>query len=269
MFYQFEHFGRGEHFCRETGENFSFPIHMHNSFELIIILSGSMDITVGTNKYTLNKNEAVFIFPHQLHSLSSLQSKHILYIFSPEIIKAYSSKMLQKIPISNKFVIDKHLLALLRKTDEDSTTVEKKGTLYSVCAAFDKISEYTNKTSDKNNLLYRIFEFIEREYNKDCLLKQLSDELSYEYAYLSRFFKRNVGITFNDYVNHFRISKACELLSTTDTSVVKCAAECGYSSLRSFNRNFKDIVSVAPTEYKRKNFNICLDAKEKNYKPSP
>lgn len=251
MFYQFEHFGKGEHFCRETGENFSFPIHMHNSFELIIILSGSMDISVGAKKYTVNKNEAVLVFPHQLHSLSSLQSKHILYIFSPEIIKAFSSKVLQKIPTSNKFAIDEHLLALLSQTVQSSSTVEKKGALYSVCAAFDKTSEYTDKAADKNNLLHRIFEFIEREYNKDCLLKQLSDELSYDYAYLSRFFKRNVGITFNEYVNHFRISKACELLSTTDNSVVKCATECGYSSLRSFNRNFKDIVSVAPTEYKK------------------
>ncbi len=251
MFYQFEHFGRDEHFCKEEGKNFSFPIHMHSSFELIIILSGSMNVTIGTNEYTLYKNEAVLIFPHQLHSLSSLQSEHILYIFSPEIIKAYSSKVLQKIPTSNKFIIDKHLLALLVQTDESSSIVEKKGALYSVCAAFDKTSEYTDKAKDKNNLLYRIFEFIEREHSKDCLLRQLSEELSYDYAYLSRFFKRNVGITFNDYVNHFRISKACELLSTTDNSVIKCATECGYSSLRSFNRNFKDIVSVSPSEYKK------------------
>ncbi|MBQ8836682.1 MAG: helix-turn-helix transcriptional regulator [Clostridia bacterium] len=252
MFYQFEHFGRGEHFCKETGENFSFPIHMHNSFELIIILSGSMDVTVGTTKYTLNKNEAVLVFPHQLHSLSSLHSKHILYIFSPDIVKAFSSKVLQKVPTSNKFVIDEHLLALLSMTDESSSTIEKKGVLYSVCASFDKSNSYTDKASNKNNLLYRIFEFIEREYSKDCLLKQLSEELSYDYAYLSRFFKRNVGITFNEYVNHFRISKACELLSNTDNSVLQCAMECGYSSLRSFNRNFKDIVAVSPTEYKRR-----------------
>ena len=251
MFYQFEHFGKGEHFRKETGENFNFPIHMHNSFELIVILSGSMDVTVGTTEYTLNENEAVLIFPHQLHALSSLQSKHILYIFSPELVKAYSAKVLQKSPASNKFRMDGNLLSLLLQTDEDSSTVAKKGALYSVCAAFDKASEYTGKAKDKNNLLYRIFEFIDREYSKDCLLKQLSEELSYDYAYLSRFFKQNVGITFNDYVNQFKISKACELLSTTGTSVIKCASECGYSSLRSFNRNFKDIVSVTPTEYKK------------------
>ncbi len=250
MFYQFEHFGKAEHFCRESGENFSFPTHMHNSFELIVITDGCMDITVGTEKYTVNKNEAVLIFPHQLHSLNSLHSKHILYIFSPDIIKAFSSKVLQKTPVSNKFVIDEHLLALLYPMDENSSTVEKKGVLYCVCAEFDKTNGYVDKASDKNNLLYRIFEFIETEYNKECVLRRLSDSLSYDYSYLSRYFKRNVGISFNDYVNHFRISKACELLSNTDNTVLQCAMECGYSSLRSFNRNFKEIVSVSPTEYK-------------------
>ena len=251
MFYQFEHFGNAEHFSKESGENFSFPTHMHNAFELIVITSGSMEITVGTEKYTVNKNEAVLVFPHQLHSLSSTDSTHTLFIFSPELIQAFSSKKANKTPVSNKLTLDGHLLALIDRVDENSSTVEKKGVFYCVCAEFDKTNGYTEKNGNKNSLLHSIFEFIEAEYGKKCLLKDLSEILSYDYAYLSRYFRQNVGITYNDYVNRFRISKACELLANTDNSVLQCAMECGYSSLRSFNRNFKSIVSVSPTEYKK------------------
>ncbi len=255
MFYQFEHFGKEDHFCRESGENFSFPTHMHSSFELIVITEGSMDVTVGTDKYTLEKNEAVLIFPHQLHSLSGDNSKHVLYIFSPEIVRAFASRNLQKAPTGNKLVMDEHLLALLYRTEENSSVMEKKGALYSVCAEFDKQNGYTDKKSDKEHLLHRIFEFIEGEYGKECLLKQLAESLSYDYSYLSRYFKRSVGISYNDYVNRYRISKACELLSNTDNTVLQCAMECGYSSIRSFNRNFKDVVAVSPTEYKKRHGN--------------
>jgi len=251
MFYQYEHFGKAEYFCREQGENFSFFSHMHSSFELIIILSGSMEITVGTNVYTVNKNEAVLIFPHQIHSLKSEKSEHILYIFSPDIIKAFSAKVLSKIPSNSKFAPDEHLLCQLLELTENASIIEKKGVLYSVCAKFDKNAEYVHRASYNDELLQRIFSFIEAEYARECTLKGMAEALAYDHSYLSRYFKSNVGIGFNQYVMQYRINIACEQLANTDTSVLQCAMDCGYTSLRSFNRAFKAVLSITPSEYKR------------------
>ena len=93
MFYQFQHFGISEYFCKEYGKNFSFPAHLHQSFEFITVLSGEMDITVDDKTYKLSSGESLLIFPHQLHSLSSTNSKHMLCIFSPDIVIAYYSKI--------------------------------------------------------------------------------------------------------------------------------------------------------------------------------
>ena len=174
MFYQYEHFGKTEYFCKESGCDFSFPAHMHSSFELIVILSGSMDITVGTNTYTVKQNEAAMIFPHQIHSLNSEKSEHMLFIFSPDIIKAFSSKRLTSIPVSSRFVLDEHLLAALLELNESSSILDKKGALYSVCARFDRLAEYENRSSAGGNLLHRILRFVEREYANECTLKRLS-----------------------------------------------------------------------------------------------
>ena len=46
MLYQFQHFGISEYFCKEYGENFNYPIHLHQSFEFIVVLDGEMKITV-------------------------------------------------------------------------------------------------------------------------------------------------------------------------------------------------------------------------------
>ena len=251
MLYQYEHFGKNEYFCKETGVDFSFQPHMHSSFELIIILSGSMDITVGTTEYTVNKNEAVLIFPHQIHSLKSEKSEHMLYIFSPDIIKAFSAKVLSKIPLNSKFTLDEHLLHALHTLNENCSIIEKKGVLYSVAAKFDNSTDYIDRASYNGNLLHRIFGFIELAYNQNCTLKRLSEELAYDHSYLSRYFKSNVGIGFNEYVNQYRINIACEMLTNTDCSVLQCALECGYTSLRSFNRAFHSVISISPSEYKK------------------
>jgi len=251
MFYESKHLGKNGYFCREEGTNYCFPTHMHSAFELIVILEGSMDVTIDSKVYTLEKNEAVLIFPHQLHSLNSKESRHVLYIFSPDLIQAFYTKVLAKTPINNKMVLNEHLLAFLCELTENSPSIEKKGTLYSVCAKFHKENTYTDKASDKKNLLYKIFEYIELNFGGDCMLKDLAEKLSYDHAYLSRYFKQNVGMSFNSYVNMYRINKACELLDTADCSVLQCAMECGYASLRTFNRNFKEITALSPAEYKK------------------
>ena len=251
MLYQFEHFGISEYFCKEYGENFSFPLHLHNSFEFVTITDGSMVITIDDKEYVLEKGDSVFIFPNQLHSFQSRGSKHMLCIFSPELVKAYASMVAEKTPVSNTIAADTSLIDALDRLPDNSTLIEKKGLLYSLCAGFDKNTEYLNKEKCEDNLLYRIFEFVELNYINECSLSDLSHEMGYSYSYISRSFKKLTGVSFNSYVNHYRISKACYLLNNSDISVLECALESGYTSLRSFNRNFYMCLGLSPTEYRQ------------------
>lgn len=250
MFYQFKYFGMHEYTHKEYGENFNFPSHMHQAFEFITVLSGEMEVMVNSNSYILNEGDALLVFPNQIHSLKSNNSKHMLCIFSPELVKAYSSKVSDKIPESNLFLPNKYLINTLNKLSEYSSILEKKGLFYSLCAEFDKKAIYKERKSDDKDLLYQIFNFVELNYNKDCSLSNLTDTTGFSYSYLSRYFKRVVGISFNDYVNQYRISNACYLLSNSDCSILQCALESGYNSLRSFNRNFVIRLLVTPNEYR-------------------
>ena len=250
MFYEFQYFGMHEYTHKEYGENFNFPSHMHQAFEFITVLSGEMEVTVNSESYNLKKGESLLVFPNQIHSLQSHTSTHMLCIFSPELVKAYSSKVSDKIPQSNIFLPDKHLIDTLDKLSENSSILEKKGLFYSLCAEFDKNAQYRERKNDDKDLLYQIFNFVELNYNKDCSLSNLTDSTGFSYSYLSRYFKRVVGISFNDYVNQYRISNACYLLNNSDYSILQCALESGYNSLRSFNRNFVMRLLVTPNEYR-------------------
>ena len=210
-----------------------------------------MKITVDRNESHLSKGEALLIFPNQIHSLQSEESEHLLCIFSPKLVQAFSLKLVDKIPKDNKFLPDDYLIDALAKLNSQSKTCERKGVLYSLCSQFDKTAVYVAKQSDKQELLYKIFSFVESNYNKECSLTELASITGYDYSYLSRYFKKIVGVSFNSYVNHSRLSHACYLMENSDIPIIQCAYDSGYTSLRSFNRNFKNYYMVTPLEYRK------------------
>lgn len=251
MFYQFNHLASPNYFKIERDKNFNFPPHLHQCFEVIIILSGKMQLTVNTKNYTLTKNQALLIFPNQIHSLHSTDSEHILCIFSPHLVQAFTTKAIGKIPKNNFFLPDKYLINVLKHINSTSNTTEKKGVLYSLCSQFDKSALYETRQTDNENLLFKIFSFVESEYKNDCSLNKLANNIGYDYSYLSRYFKKIVGISFNTYVNHYRLSYACYLMENSNLSIMECALESGYISLRSFNRNFKEYFKITPIQYRK------------------
>ena len=223
---------------------------MHRSFELVTVLSGSMDIRIGDQKYTLIKGKGVLIFPNQIHSLESEKCEHLLLIFSPETISAFSSAKSGMIPYNNEFSIPDYFYDTLLDFKEDCSTFRMKAVLYSVCDLFDRNAKYVKKTTSESELLPRIFDYIEKNFDLECTLETLCKNLGYSNAYVSRLFKDQTGISFVSFVNQYKIGKACYLLSNTKKSVLECSMECGYASLRNFNRNFKLYTGKTPNEFR-------------------
>jgi len=69
------------------------------------------------------------------------------------------------------------------------------------------------------------------------------------------FFKQHHKVTFVEYLNIVKIGHACRLLGEKDQNVVEIAYQCGYNTLANFNRQFKKIKNMTPSEY-RKTLNI-------------
>lgn len=258
MIYEFSNFGTIQDYFTKSGENLSFYDHMHNSFEVFLVSKGETKVTVNEFEYTLNEGEAVLIFPNQIHSFSSIKSKHTYWIFSQELIKAFSLQVLYKIPKSNKFTPSKNALNMLYDTKDSDSILKKKGALYSLISEFDETAEYVEKDRLNLRFLDRALHFIENNYMKDCSLSSAANNLGYSYSYISKHFQKSFGISFNSFVNQFRISKACYLLKNTDISILECSIECGYASVYSFMRNFKSICNVTPSEYREKRLVLPL-----------
>ena len=171
-------------------------------------------------------------------------------VFSPLLVNAYSAKLKNRVPSDPVFRPDEHIKKALYSLSADSSVMLKKGVLYSVCAAFDTGTDYV-PPDYKNNHFYEIFSYIDGNYTKECSLSEAAKQIGMNYSYISRDFKRLVGINFNDYVNLLRLNLACHLLKNTDYSVTECSLESGFGSTHTFNRNFKDRYGVTPNQYRK------------------
>lgn len=251
MFYQAQNSLRADGLKIERGMDFSYPAHLHGDFEFILVTQGEMTVTVDRVAYSLSEGDALLIFPNQLHELFTEQkSSHFLCIFSPKLVQAYGKIFLHKLPKSNAFVPSEDLVKRLLALQSEDGILITKALLYLLCGEFDATASYEAREGDRNALLPRIFRFVEEHYQGDCSLGALASETAYHYVYLSGYFKKGVGISYAEYVNRYRVSEACYLLQNSHQTILKTAMDCGFDSLRSFNRNFKRIMGVSPGEYR-------------------
>lgn len=254
MFYQINHPATSDYFRVERGEDFSFPSHMHGCFELVMSLRGEIEVIIDGSSYMLSRGEAVLIFPNQIHSLRSVENEHILLIFSPRLVGEYYKRIKGRVPVHNKFVPPMDTVESMLRAERGSIFC-KKGFLYSLCDLYDCEAEYRSAIKDEE-LLTKVFLFIEHNYMGECSLEALSRAIGYNYSYLSRAFKAAIGLSFKEYVNIYRLDHACMLLTSTDTKIIECALESGFRTVNSFNRNFKERYGISPNEYRKGSLKI-------------
>ncbi len=255
MFYQSDNSMLANLWKTESGTNLSFPPHLHSSFEWITVTEGELQITVEQTTYTLQAGKAMLIFPNQVHTFHTpVHSRHFLCIFSPKLVQAYSKNTANKLPLCNLYVPTAFYVNAMLRAQEAQTysDIQIKGLLYSLCGEFDAQAEYTERKPTADGLLAEIFQFVEQNYNKDCSLSALSAHTGYHYVYLSHYFKQCTGLSFTDYVIRYRVNEAIYLLKNTEQTVLQTAYDCGFDSLRSFNRNFKRTTSLTPQEYRER-----------------
>lgn len=108
------------------------------------------------------------------------------------------------------------------------------------------------KKTRRDPLKDYVLDYLVTHYHEELSLESVADQLQMSRSYLSTYFRERTGMTFTDYLNELRMSKAKELLgSGENVRIVDVAAEVGYRNVNSFIRMFKKLCGVTPGEYRR------------------
>ncbi len=105
--------------------------------------------------------------------------------------------------------------------------------------------------SSSDNVVRRMYAYMEKNYDKDLKLEMISTMFNYNSAYLGKIFKKEMGESFNNALDHIRISSAKRLLTDTSLKVYQVSERVGFSNIDYFYSKFKRYVGISPKEFKR------------------
>ncbi len=104
-----------------------------------------------------------------------------------------------------------------------------------------------------------IYDFVLTHYQQEISLDEISSLINLTPPSFCRFFKQRSNKTFSTFVNEVRIGNASKLLIENKLSISQICYESGYNHLSNFNRQFRRIKKMTPSEYQRKYWNQNLD----------
>ena len=112
-------------------------------------------------------------------------------------------------------------------------------------------SVVTEKDSGLDRLA-EITDYIEEHYKEQILLEDISSHFYLSREYFSRFFKKNMGVTFSRYVNQVRLMHIYYDICNTGDGIMELAEKHGFTNYKLFNRMFHEIYGCSPREVRQK-----------------
>lgn len=103
------------------------------------------------------------------------------------------------------------------------------------------------------SVIEKLIQYVNEHFSENISLQSAADSVFFSPVYCSRFFKKQTGENFTDYLLRIRMENAVKCLGE-NKKINDISRECGYSNANYFTRIFKEYYKCTPREYVRKNF---------------
>ena len=251
-----------------------YPLHWHNSVEILYVLKGMISISIDTDSYDIFEDEVQIINVNESHRIYSNEDNKVLifHIDSSFLEKYYqdinniffytntSNDISQK---GEEYTIFKTFLAeILCETVQRQEDYDEEIESIVIKLLFHMINNFHYLISGEGDLkdnqeqfdrYHRISKYIFNNYNSNITLQNIAKKEFLSPDYLSHEFKNATGYNFTDLLNLTRVEEGIKLLLDTDMSLTEISEEVGFSHTRYFNKHFKNYYGLTPLQFRRKN----------------
>lgn len=253
--------------------------HKHDFFELVYTKSGECIHCIDDVKYATHHGDLVFISCGQTHSFEvSAGTRLVNILITPEfisselidtesIITLFRHSMFAEFEVSalpcqsihfdgaelneTEFVIDM-LIREYNAKKPGYKSVMHGGVRILFSKLLRRIKPTDNNDAAKANvLLDDIISYIDENYSQKISLKEIAAQTFYNPVYFGNLLKKYCGKNFSAYLKEKRISKAAEMLKTTNKSIEYIMSEVGYSDKKLFYNHFKEMYNITPGKFNK------------------
>lgn len=257
------------------GDSFYEKLHQHKEIQISLIIEGEGTYVIGDCVGEFKKNDIFVIgenLPHIFKRDTTFEKKAVMItlFFSKN---SYGEHFfdLPEFEHFNAFFYDAVLgFEVLSNKSKISSILSKINsyTKYEQFTAFltvlSLISEAEKQTlsslinlkkydGDEGKRMSDIFQFTMNNFHKEVTLDNVADIANMTPNAFCRYFKQRTNKTFVNFLIDIRIGNACKLLTkNNDLNITEISYKSGFNNLANFNRKFKSIKGVTPSDYRKK-----------------
>lgn len=259
------------HYVDARHPQYEMPFHWHTEYEFVLVLDGTFHLSLDGCDTRLEKGDIALIQGGVVHGGVPGGCTYeclVLDLFQLLDANTVCRNQLQILldgdtAIVNKFskgtpvnaLADRMFEALEKEYTGYELTVKGlllqilgeliKGRLYKTDADINTAaSRHTEQL--KNSLRY-----IRKNYGHTVTLRALAEAANMSPKYFCRFFKEMVNRTPIDYLNYYRIERACDRLTSSEQPITEIALDCGFNDLSYFIKTFKRYKDLSPKQYQK------------------
>lgn len=241
--------------------------HWHDSIEMVYMIEGNMTMICEKERQELCPGEFIVVNSRLVHSILSTKNKAIVLQIPKEVIKKYVPDIdsyMFKVDLHPESRVEQTRLERVRKIFMDMQVIydvrpegyllKFNSLLYDLL--FLLIHSYSHKIVQKNydkeykylERLNEIMTYLKDHHRERVMIPELAQKFGYNEDYLSRFFKKQTGMTVNEYLYAYRITKVYQDLMNTDKPVNEIFEENGCANYRVAMRVFKELYGCTPKQ---------------------
>lgn len=258
------------HHVSPSHPQYIMSLHWHVEFELIRILKGTLQLTIDEEEFLVSSGMFIFIPAGVLHAGMPDYCEYDCLVFDMNILMNKNDSCCRLIRMITEHEVEPQYI--YPESDQDfhriiwdmfdAVASRKKGyqmialgSLYQMIGTIFSESRY-HHTSDLYSRHHRrilqlkqALEFIEASYNMPLTLDEIAHSVNMSPKYFCKFFQEMTHRTPIDYLNYYRIERACYQLLTTEQSITDVAYSSGFNDLSYFIKTFKRYKGTTPRRY--------------------
>lgn len=249
------------------------PPHWHKAVELLLFVKGRVTCNFENTTLHAKPGDIYLINSHQVHATKCSRNATYLCVhilpgqmckFVPNFDQLSFSLTFDPEDQTKSMAYEQlriHLQEILRQTEATHLAykLERQARLFAVTALLVKyfsqplaVEETTLQRSDMTRL-EPLLEYIQLHHAEELPLDDAANSMGLNKEYFCRLFKRNMGVSYLQYVYQVRTTAFCRELETSDDPISEIAERHGFRDPKMLNQYFREIYGCTPSE-KRKFF---------------
>lgn len=257
--------------------NFSLHSSDIRNTEILLLLNGSAKLIIEDVEYLMNSNDLIVINRYEKFYLTNLEKKSLLFRFSVSDMLLMQALEVDSVQFNcNSMKDENKSYDLIRENilevidlliyENEKTNFLQMSKIYNLLGNLSSffVVYSSNSVIIPDERLAKVKRIINEKYFENLSLKDMANLVHMDAAYFSKLFKKNQGVNFKDYLSNIRMNYAMRDLLETTKPITRLAVDNGFFSVNSFNKKFKEIYGVTPSDYREKSLTHISDVSKES-----